>query len=172
MLMYSFTSKDLTNTGLFATVLTDTTAYGSTFLNIVQMKSESLSRYMISSFLLAKGQPNQKYQVNKEALEKIALPISLDSLASGHQDVFTSFLKAIYEDYDLDRALELVKKLGEVAEADILLKNYAFDIKKQAYLLVFQTKCKLFRTVDLTEVAAAMGADKTQIASVIEDLQR
>jgi len=34
-------------------------------------------------------------------------------------------------------ALSLVEKMGEEANNDILLKSYAFDIKKQAYLLIF-----------------------------------
>jgi hypothetical protein len=35
LLVYSFTSEDLTNTGLFATILTDHQLYGTHFLNIV-----------------------------------------------------------------------------------------------------------------------------------------
>lgn len=54
LLTYSFTNKDLTNTGLFATILADS-VYGSSFLNIVQMKAGELCRYMIVSFLLARG---------------------------------------------------------------------------------------------------------------------
>lgn len=60
LLTYSFTSKDLTNTGLFATILADP-VYGTSFLDIVQMKADQLSRFMIVSFLLARGQPNSKY---------------------------------------------------------------------------------------------------------------
>ena len=167
LLMYSFTSKDLTNTGLFATILGD----GSSFLNVVQMRSNQLSRYMITSFLLARGQPNLKYQIGKNALENIALPVAIESLQAGGNDVFSEFLKTIYEDYDLDKALTLVEQLGKEAEGDFLLKNYAFDIKKQAYLLIFQTKCKLFRTVDLKEVEKAMGKSNP-IEMTIEDLQR
>lgn len=61
LLVYSFTSKDLTNTGLFATILTDNQLYGNNYLNIVQMRSRSLYKYMVASFILARGQPNQRY---------------------------------------------------------------------------------------------------------------
>lgn len=40
-----------------------------------------------------------------------------------------------------------------------MLKNYVFDIKKQAYLLIFQTKCKVFRTVQAAEIKKYLGAD-------------
>jgi len=114
---------------------------------------------MIGSFLLARGQPKAKYQINKNALEEIALPIALDNLALGSDDSFSKFLKAIYEDYDLDKALALVEQIAKQAGDDFLLKNYVFDIKKQAYLLVFQTKCKIFRSVDKAEVEKYLGAD-------------
>lgn len=82
LLIYSFTAKDLTNTGLFATILTDQQLYGNLFLNVVQLRSESLTRYMIASFLLAKGQPNDKYKINRNALEEIACPIALENISS------------------------------------------------------------------------------------------
>jgi len=56
------------------------------------MKSKSLSRYMIASFILARGQPNSKYQVSANALEEIALPSALLNIQEGGQDAFSSFL--------------------------------------------------------------------------------
>ena len=138
LLIYSFTAKDLTNTGLFATILTDHAHYGNLFLNVVQLKSESLTRYMIASFLLANGQPNDKYKISKNALEEIACPIAVETLATtSSTDHFSQFLQALYQDYDLDKALGLIETMAKHAEGDFLLKNYVFDIKKQAYLLVF-----------------------------------
>ena len=138
LLIYSFTAKDLTNTGLFATILSDNHLYSNLFLNVIQLRSASLSRYMIASFLLAKGQPNDKYKINKNALEEIAFPIAIENLSnSNSDDSFSKFLQALYEDYDLEKALSLVDAMATQANDDFLLKNYVFDIKKQAYLLIF-----------------------------------
>lgn len=109
LLIYSFTSEDLTSTGLFATILTDHKAYGTHFLNIVQMRSESLSRYMTTSFLLCRGQPNENYQIDKNSIEKHALPIALEAIKAGQSDPFSLFLKAVYDDYDLTAAQDLVE---------------------------------------------------------------
>ena len=94
---------------------------------------------MIASFLLARGQPNAKYQIGSNALEEIALPMALQDLSDmGQQpDVFSQFLKAIYEDFDLDKAIALVEQMGNQSNDDFLLNNYTFDIKKQAYILIF-----------------------------------
>ena len=105
------------------------------------------------------------------ALEDIAKPIAIESIHAGHSDVFCLFLKAIYEDYDLDLALSLVEQMGEESNNDILLKTYAFDIKKQAYLLIFQIKCKLFRSIAVAEIAQAMSF-AGPVAPVLEDLKR
>ena len=68
-----FTNEDLTNTGLFATILADTQVYGYNFISIVQMKSNFFLKYMITSFLISRGQPSQKYQIKNDSLETLAL---------------------------------------------------------------------------------------------------
>jgi len=126
---------------------------------------------MICSFLLARGQPKAKYQINKNALEEIALPIAMENLQLGTNDVYSSFLKAIYEDYDLDQALSLVEEMGKQAGDDFLLKNYVFDIKKQAYLLIFQTKCKVFRTVQAAEIKKHLSDVEASCQDIATHLQ-
>lgn len=174
LLVYSFTSKDLTNTGLFATLLADHHQYGAHFLNAVEMRPEILSKYMITSFLLARGQPNEKYQINKDALEEIALPIVLqDGLDEDEQSAFCRFLKAIYVDYDMDRALSLVEEMSEESNDDLFLRNYVLDIKKQAYLLCFEIKSKLFKKVEVSEVAKfLLPKIMGNIDDVCSELQR
>lgn len=132
LLVYSFTSRDLTNTGLFATLLADHDQYGTHFLNAVEMRPEILSKYMISSFLLARGQPNQKYQIRKNALEEIALPIvQQDSFSQGQeQSAYCRFLRALYVDYDITEALKLVDEMATEANEDMFLHSYVLDIKK------------------------------------------
>lgn len=172
LLVYSFTSRDLTNTGLFATLLADHHQYGTHFLNAVEMRPEILSKYMITSFLLARGQPNEKYQINKDALEEIALPIvQQDSLDVDNQSAFCHFLKAIYVDYDMDQALQLVDEMTAEANEDLFLHSYVLDIKKQAYLLVFEIKSKLFRKVDAAEVARYLKP-MVPLDDVCQELQR
>lgn len=79
-------------------------------------------------------------------------------------------MKAIYEDFDLDKAIALVDLMGKQSDEDFLLKNYTFDIKKQAYILIFQSKCKLYRTVDIDEVSKLLGSKNTE--SGCEDINR
>lgn len=172
LLVYSFTSRDLTNTGLFATLLADRHQYGTHFLNAVEMRPEILSKYMITSFLLARGQPNEKYQINKNALEDIALPIiRQDGLDTSQQSAFCHFLKAIYIDYDMDQALKLVEKISDEANDDLFLHSYVLDIKKQAYLLIFEIKAKLYRKVGMAEVAKYLKP-MVPIDDVCKELQR
>ena len=67
-------------------------------------------------------------------------------------DSFSQFLRALYEDYDLDKAIQLIDQIAIEANDDFLLRKYVFDIKKQAYLLIFQIKCKLYRTIERSEI--------------------
>lgn len=79
-------------------------------------------------------------------------------------------MKALYEDYDLEKALSLVDTMGTQAGDDFLLKNYVFDIKKQAYLLIFQTKCKLFRSIEVSEIQKYLGAS-TPVDQACQDIE-
>ena len=129
-------------------------------LPIAQMRSEVFGKYVFASFMDARGV--QASNVSKDALENTVLPI----LSTNKSDVCSQFLQAIYVDYDLDKAIQLVPKIHETASSDLFLKGFAAEIKKQALLLVFQTKCKLFRSVGTDEVTNALGKDG------IADLQK
>ena len=78
LLVYSFTAGDLTNTGLFATIIADPKKdHGSYYLNVIEMKPDSLSQYMFAALLLSRGQPYEKYKIPLDTIEKIAFPIAL-----------------------------------------------------------------------------------------------
>lgn len=96
ILVYSFTNN---YTALFVDILTNRAVYGTVFLNIIQIKSQYLLRYMIASLLL-----------NREVDELLetALPLVLYE-KDQYSDSFTEFIEAVYEDFDFDRAQTLIK---------------------------------------------------------------
>ena len=99
------------------------------------MKPEVLGKYLFASFMIARGSQNSN--VSRDALENVVMPLLEENQNKcALSDVYSQFLQAIYSDYDLDRATQLVPKIQEVTSADILLKNYAGEIKKQALILV------------------------------------
>ena len=57
------------------------------------------------------------------------------------------------------------------ANEDLFLHSYVLDIKKQAYLLVFEIKSKLFRKVEAAEVAKYLQP-MVPIDDVCKELQR
>jgi len=88
ILVYSFTNKDVQNTSLFATVL-----QSQIFFNIILMKMNSLTKYMIASAIISKGQSSSKYQLSKSFLTKQILPTAIDFLSQSAGDcVFAKFL--------------------------------------------------------------------------------
>ena len=73
---------------------------------------------MIVSFLLARGQPNSKYQIDKDSLRTHALPLAKQavfeaSIAGQEPDAFAAFVVALFEDFDLDHASNLVTKISD-----------------------------------------------------------
>ena len=168
LLVYSFTADDLTTNGLFASLVCNHNLYGQHFLNIVQMRAAHLAKYMITSMLLSIKQPHEKFQIHHNALETHALPIALDEINSGSDCAFAAFLKAVYEDYDLDEAITLVDKMTEQANEDVLLRRYALDIKQDAYILIFQMKARLYRVVPVDEIKKCTGDQFEMVISEVD----
>lgn len=81
--------------------------------------------------------------MQKDALQTIALPIVL-SEKPAYSDVFTQFTESLLDDFDFENALELCKDIGDACQTDVLLKPHAAEIKRQAYLYVFEVQCRLF----------------------------
>jgi hypothetical protein len=137
ILIYSFTNKC---SDLFAALLCDKATYGTLFLNVVQLRSQNLLRYLVAALLLNR---------NVDELVEVALPIILQE-KSEYSDCFTEYVVALYEDFDFARAQALLPQLIAAAEADLLLKPFASELQLQAALLVYEVTSQIYKTVDLT----------------------
>lgn len=124
---------------------------------------------MIMSFLLCRGQPNEKYQINPDALEKYGLPIAQDLFEAGVDCSFSKFLRAIYQDYDLDEATKQVDTMVAEANDDLLMRKYVLDMKHQANVLIMQMKAKIYRVIPMAEIKKAAPQNTDQM---IDELQR
>lgn len=60
-----------------------------------------------------------------------------------YSDVFTQFTESLLDDFDFENALLLCAEIGQAAYQDVLLKPHAAEIKRQAYLYVFEVQCRL-----------------------------
>ena len=110
--------------------------------------------------------------IGSNSLEEIALPLALQDTSDTSQehDVFCQFLQAVYDEFDLDKAIKLVEQMGNQSDNDFLLKNYTFNIKKEAFILIFQAKCKLYRTVEVEEISRLVGSKHSE--GVCQDITR
>jgi hypothetical protein len=104
--------------------------------------------------------------------EQIAdiLPSIVQQEKSTYSDVYTQFVEALYESFDFPLALKLAKDLGRAASEDLLLKNHAQEIQAQATVLVFQVKSKLYKQVNLKELAVESGiSNEEEVRTRIEE---
>lgn len=161
LMVYCFTSKTMTNTCLLASLLSETGNHNC-MQNVVQMKAGVLSRYMIASFILGTTQNGSKYQIRGDSIEKIALPLALNLCNAGGKDELCRFLKALYEEFDMESALKIIPEISKALNEDFLLKPFAAEITKQVVILAFKVNCKLFKTVSAKEFTSLVGAEADQ----------
>ena len=94
---------------------------------------------MIAAFLLDR-------QV--DSIINIALPL-IHSEKHAYRDSFTQYVEALFEEFDFDKAVNIAKEMGKEAANDILLKDFAEEIQKQATFLIFEVKCKIHRSISM-----------------------
>jgi len=104
---------------LFADILIDKAIFGQVFLNILQIKSQSLLRHFVAALILNR---------NIDDLNDIVLPIILQE-KDNYSDSFTAFVEALYENFDFEKAAKFVNSLAKEAEDDLLLKPFASEIQ-------------------------------------------
>ena len=73
--------------------------FGSSYLNVIQVRCQYLLRYYIVSLFINRIQ---------DELIDVVLPIILQE-KDAYSDSFTQFIEALYEDYDFERAQSLVQ---------------------------------------------------------------
>jgi hypothetical protein len=65
---------------------------------------------------------------------------------------YAKFLRALYEEFDIDVAAAMISEMDTQANNDILLKGLAADLKKNAAILLNVVKCKLYGSVKTLEI--------------------
>jgi hypothetical protein len=94
---------------------------------------------------------------NFEILQDQILPIVIQE-KSKYSDVSTIFLQTLFEQFDFQAALGLAKDLGKAANEDLLLKAFANEIQSQAVILIFQVKARIYRSVNIKELAGEVNS--------------
>ena len=93
---------------------------------------------------------------------------------SAYSDVFTGFTEALLEDFDFEEALELAEEIGKTAQQDVLLKPHADEIKRQAYLYVFEVQSRLMHSsaddlgLNLSEFCKTYGIQEDGASGLVE----
>lgn len=72
---------------------------------------------------------------------------------------FSKFLRALYEDFDIDVAAAMISQIDTQANNDVLLKGLAAELKKNASILLNVVKCKLYGSVKTLEINNGATAD-------------
>jgi hypothetical protein len=132
---------------MFAALLADKQNFGEAYINVIELRSQHLMRHMVAAFLLGRStyQPELKPHKTKipvpvlqnDVLEKLALPIILRE-KDAYSDSFTQFTEALCADFDFEEAIKLADRMHTEAREDILLSPHATEIRRQAYLYIFE----------------------------------
>lgn len=68
-------------------------------------------------------------------------------------DPFTAILESLFVKFDFDEAQEKLARCGEAAHADFLLAPLEASIEEHARLLIFQTYCRIQKSINIDMIA-------------------
>jgi len=136
------------------------------FINAVQVGAPYLMRYIGVSFLLLKN--SSMFELSK--LTSL-LPF-FHSEVSKYSDCVTEFILALLEDFDFKKAQEILKRFKKELDGDYFLHKHLDAIINNAQTLFFEVFCKIYRKIEIKNVAEFLGVDKEKAEVWIVNLIR
>ena len=74
-----------------------------------------------------------------------------------HDDAFSSFLTALYIDYNFEEAAEKIESVRKQAQEDCLIAPLCDRLIENCHYLYYKVYCKVFDRVDLKKIANSLG---------------
>merc|ERR1712113_719401 len=82
-----------------------------------------------------------------------------------YRDPVTAFLLALHSDMDFDEAQTELQRCDMVCKSDFFLESYWADLEENARLLIFETYCKIHKTINIQMIASKlnMGPEEAEL---------
>eukprot|EP00892_Ulva_mutabilis_P009997 jgi/Ulvmu1/736/UM010_0109.1 len=121
----------------------------------MQVNSPHLIRYLVAAQLVCKAKTDErrdKWNNNNKAIKRI-----LASEEYQYSDPVTDFHKAVYLDYDFNRAQEQLQKCQELIANDYFLAEVKDTFTEQARMAIFEVYCRIHQRINLDALAQQVG---------------
>jgi len=115
-------------------------------MNSVQVNAPYLVRYLAAAGIMHKKKKNFLKDIVRVLVQEREV----------YSDALTEFLRALYVDFDFDLAHEKLSQCKKLIENDFFLRRLSGEFMESARSLLFETYCRIHKTISIPVLAAKM----------------
>ncbi|KAF2166138.1 hypothetical protein M409DRAFT_55017 [Zasmidium cellare ATCC 36951] len=148
--------------------------FSPTYINTIQTSCPWILRYLAAAVITNRARPGTKgnfiygnYQKQLKDLVRIVRQEQYE-----YNDPVTSFVKALYVDFDFEEAQKRLTEADEILRADFFLVAASESFLDAARHLISESYCKIHQRIDIKDLSTRLGLSHSEGEKWIVNLIR
>ncbi|TKX24633.1 eukaryotic translation initiation factor 3 subunit E [Elsinoe australis] len=146
--------------------------FSPTFINTIQTNCPWILRYLTAAVITNRNRPigrnsTSTYQKQLKDLIRIVRQEGYE-----YSDPVTSFVKALYVDFDFEEAQKKLVEADEILRSDFFLVSAADTFKDAARHLISESYCRIHQRIDIKDLSTRLGLSEDEGEKWIVNLIR
>jgi translation initiation factor 3 subunit E len=134
------------------------------YQRVIETTAPHMARYVSAAALL----------LSRDQKKRFALRYTANTVKNLHEyrDALTEFIYFVAGTHDLQRACDLLGRIGELADGDYFLHPFKHQLVENAQKLIFEDYIKVHRTTSIASVASDLNMEESAVEVWLADLLR
>mmetsp|Transcript_45189 Transcript_45189/g.116927 ORF Transcript_45189/g.116927 Transcript_45189/m.116927 type:complete len:446 (-) Transcript_45189:287-1624(-) len=143
------------------------------YLNAVQTSCPHILRYLTTAVIITHTSRRKVVQgshQNKDRVKDLVKIITMEKFS--YRDPITELLECLYVNFDFDAAQQKLRECEQVLKNDYFLSNCIDDFIENARFIIFETYCRIHRSMDISMLAEKLNMERDAAEKWIVNLIR
>ncbi|KAG8629846.1 hypothetical protein KVT40_001465 [Elsinoe batatas] len=146
--------------------------FSPTFINTIQTSCPWILRYLTAAVITNRNRPvgrnsTSTYQKQLKDLIRIVRQEGYE-----YSDPVTSFVKALYVDFDFEEAQKRLVEADDILHSDFFLSSAVDTFKDAARHLISESYCRIHQRIDIKDLSTRLGLSQDEGEKWIVNLIR
>lgn len=143
--------------------------FSAPFINTIQTACPWILRYLAAAVITNRNRTKNTGQYQKQLKDIIRI---VKQETYEYTDPVTSFIKALYIDFDFEAAQQKLSLADAVLQSDFFLAGSADPFVEAARHLISESYCKIHQRIDIKDLSARLGLNQDEGEKWIVNLIR
>ncbi len=143
--------------------------FSAPFINTIQTNCPWILRYLSAAVITNRSRTRNTGQYQKQLKDLVRV---VRQEGYEYSDPVTSFIKALYIDFDFEEAQKTLVEAEEILKGDFFLSSTAETFVEAARHLISESYCKIHERIDIRDLSARLGLGQDEGEKWIVNLIR